>query len=226
MLPSCATLFGGQIADCQKHKPAEGEPKRKMRPAAMVFDILLGYGTGLIVDFADGAIYKPCAENKVISNTFDWSETIEVPNASKSVLYQRGVEWFNATFNDMRAVMQSQDKEAGTFYAKGVILSRDFKDQINNQYFGSSDVISFSINVAVKDGKYKYTISNFIHSGTKTTYSKTSNVDGGDLRYVTATGINKKQWRRIKELVTQRVENSLIPSLKQKMKTASLPETF
>jgi len=59
LFSSCATVFGGRITSCQKQKPAPGQPQREVRVGAMVADILL-FWPGLIVDFATGAIYKPC----------------------------------------------------------------------------------------------------------------------------------------------------------------------
>ncbi len=59
MLPSCATVFGGKISSCQRTKPAASEPARQVRAVALVADILL-FWPGAIVDFATGAIYKPC----------------------------------------------------------------------------------------------------------------------------------------------------------------------
>lgn len=58
-LSSCATVFGGKVSQCQKTKPAAGEPSRDLRVGALVADILL-FWPGTIVDFATGAIYKPC----------------------------------------------------------------------------------------------------------------------------------------------------------------------
>ena len=60
-LSSCATVFGGPISDCQRTKPAPGKPARKIRAAALVIDIIL-FWPGAIVDFATGAIYKPCGK--------------------------------------------------------------------------------------------------------------------------------------------------------------------
>lgn len=59
MLSSCATVFGGRVSTCQKTKPASGQPARSVRGVALVADILL-FWPGAIVDFATGAIYKPC----------------------------------------------------------------------------------------------------------------------------------------------------------------------
>ena len=58
-LSSCATVFGGRVSECQRTKPATGEPSRAIRGGALVADILL-FWPSTIVDFATGAIYKPC----------------------------------------------------------------------------------------------------------------------------------------------------------------------
>ena len=58
-LTSCATVFGGKVSECQRTKPAAGQPTRPVRVAALILDIIL-FWPGTIVDFATGAIYKPC----------------------------------------------------------------------------------------------------------------------------------------------------------------------
>lgn len=58
-LTSCATVFGGKVTECQRTKPVAGEPSRKVRAGALIANILL-FWPGVIVDFATGAIYKPC----------------------------------------------------------------------------------------------------------------------------------------------------------------------
>lgn len=70
----CGTIWGGRITDCQKHKPTDGT-HRQLRPAALVFDIIALPPFNLVwtgIDFADGAIYKPCKpkeEIHIITNT-------------------------------------------------------------------------------------------------------------------------------------------------------------
>jgi UPF0716 family protein affecting phage T7 exclusion len=58
-MTSCATVFGGKVSDCQRTKPAKGQPTRQIRAGALIADVLL-FWPGIIVDFATGAIYKPC----------------------------------------------------------------------------------------------------------------------------------------------------------------------
>ena len=58
-MTSCATVFGGKVSECQRTKPATGEPARQVRVGALIANIIL-FAPGLIVDFATGAAYKPC----------------------------------------------------------------------------------------------------------------------------------------------------------------------
>lgn len=62
-LSSCATVFGGRVSECQRAKPAAGQPSRQIRAGALIADVLL-FWPGAIVDFATGAIYKPCDSAK------------------------------------------------------------------------------------------------------------------------------------------------------------------
>jgi hypothetical protein len=59
VLSSCATVFGGSVSDCQRTKPAANQPARELRAGALIADVLL-FWPGAIIDFATGAIYKPC----------------------------------------------------------------------------------------------------------------------------------------------------------------------
>jgi hypothetical protein len=54
ILPGCGTILGGNISDCQAHKPAQGH--RTLRWAPLIFDSPVGW----IVDFSTGGIYRPC----------------------------------------------------------------------------------------------------------------------------------------------------------------------
>lgn len=58
-LSGCATVFGGSVSSCQRTKPAPGAAARPIRAVALIADIVL-FWPGTIVDFATGAIYKPC----------------------------------------------------------------------------------------------------------------------------------------------------------------------
>lgn len=55
---SCGTLFnGGKATAYQTTKPSPGEQSRKIKAGALIADILL-FPPALILDFANGTIYK------------------------------------------------------------------------------------------------------------------------------------------------------------------------
>jgi hypothetical protein len=60
-LSSCATVLGGRVSQCQRTRPAAGQPTREIRAVALIADVLL-FWPGAVVDFATGAIYKPCGK--------------------------------------------------------------------------------------------------------------------------------------------------------------------
>gem|GEM_PF-378683 len=62
LFSSCATVLGGRITACQRTIPAPGQPSREIRGAALIADIVL-FWPGAIIDFATGAIYRPCDGN-------------------------------------------------------------------------------------------------------------------------------------------------------------------
>jgi len=62
ILPSCATVIyhSEGIGQCQKTKPAKGQPAREIRVLALVADILWCAPVFIPIDFITRAIYKPC----------------------------------------------------------------------------------------------------------------------------------------------------------------------
>lgn len=92
-----------------------------------------------------------------------YTEVIEMPNIAKDALYSRAYEWFAKTFNSAQNVIQMQDKEAGKIIGKGI-----FDDMNSPGPLGMAGVkgyMKFTISIYLKDGKYKYEITDFVHEG-------------------------------------------------------------
>ena len=91
-----------------------------------------------------------------------FSEVIEVPGVDKNELFVRGREWFNENFKSSKDVLQISDKETGELSGKGVMnVTYIFR------YLGERKTptdVNFQMSVWVKDGRYKYEITNFIVS--------------------------------------------------------------
>jgi len=71
----------------------------------------------------------------------------EVPGTSKSEIYQKAISWVAKSFVDSKAVIEVQDKEAGTIIGKGIVR---FK-------VGGAVTVPcrFTLTINIKDDKYR-----------------------------------------------------------------------
>jgi len=96
------------------------------------------------------------------TNKFTFTEVINVDSATKNDLYLRAREWFAKTYNNSKEVIQVDDKDAGKIYGRGAISV--FVTQIGIPH--DNGLVYYDISINVKDGRYKYTLTNFYHDAT------------------------------------------------------------
>lgn len=89
-----------------------------------------------------------------------FSEVIDVPGVDKNELFIRGREWFNENFKSAKDVLQIADKETGELAGKGVMEAIYVFRYMGERKFPTD--VNFQMNVWVKDGKFKYEVTNFI----------------------------------------------------------------
>lgn len=94
-----------------------------------------------------------------------FSEVIEVPNVNKDELFIRGREWFNGNFKSSKDVLQVADKESGELLGKGIMEVICFYKYMGERTFPAD--VNFQLNVWLKDGKYKYEMTNFTVPGNR-----------------------------------------------------------
>lgn len=147
-----------------------------------------------------------------------FSEVVPVEGASAADLYNRAKLWFAKAFVDSNRVLQVQDKEAGTLVGKGAFQYEP------NVLMNSSVIrgtVRYSVTVMVKDGRYKYVITDFVHEGTEkmgfnatfglvTTAPHPPDVSG------TSKGVREKVWKHLKDVAEEQAK-SLSKSLKEAM---------
>jgi len=96
------------------------------------------------------------------TNKITYAEVINVDSlTSKQELYSRAREWFAKTYNSSKEVLQMEDKESGKIIGKALI-------QVYYKMLGMDHehgYINYTITIAVKDGKYKYEITDLHHKG-------------------------------------------------------------
>lgn len=89
----------------------------------------------------------------------------KVEGATKDELYVRAREWFARTFNSANKVLQMDDKAAGKLIGKasepGVSLS----------LFTGGFMMDYTVSITVKEGRYRYEITNYILTDFPSTYN-------------------------------------------------------
>jgi hypothetical protein len=147
---------------------------------------------------------------------------------SKDVLYQKSRQWFSESFVSANAVIDNADKDAGIIYGKGNIpLSKDVDGRV-----------VFIIEIRCKNGKVKYTISNFKHENAciiNTFGNCTPGAWGGILNYGALTQPEApysygksgrkadKFWNSVKDQTKSRTFN-MVQSFKTTMNSTVMKE--
>jgi hypothetical protein len=158
-----------------------------------------------------------CNQAGAASN-YEYSEIVTVDGVNKSTLFQRALHWFNETFKSSKAVIQNQDKDAGTIFGNGTLLL------FNNEW------VDFSVSITVKDGKFLYEFKGLSHHGYVTSLSGISEQRTGGPLTEEKPGcgtfrMTKRYWNRIKENADQRMQG-ITADLKKSMATQTIAESF
>jgi hypothetical protein len=131
----------------------------------------------------------------VIEGKVTYSGVIQVDSADKNELYLRAKKWFVDTYKSAKDVIQLDDKENGEVIGKGYFKANW---QVTFMSIQSVDVWH-TITVAVKDNRFKYTITDFVvkYYVTPSTYSR-----GGNNEF-TIEDFGKSREKNAKKFFTQ-----------------------
>lgn len=96
-----------------------------------------------------------------VSGKITYKEVVFVDSLSnKQELFSRAREWFAKAYKSSTSVIQMEDKENGKIVGKALIPI--FYKYMGMQPGGN---INYTISIYVKDGRYKYEITDFYHTG-------------------------------------------------------------
>jgi hypothetical protein len=97
-----------------------------------------------------------------LTGKITYTEVVVVDSLSnKQELFSRAREWFAKAYKSSTNVIQMEDKESGKIVGKALM-------QVYHKALGSnfpSGYINYTISIYIKDGKYKYEIIDFYHTG-------------------------------------------------------------
>lgn len=133
-----------------------------------------------------------------------YTEVIQQQGKSSSEIYKQVKKWFAVTFKSAQDVIQ-YDGAGEEITGKAAIVY----DEKSMTWAAASGLIYYNIEVKVKDGRFKFTMDNFIHKSTHPTWGeKWSNglvyknmPSDEELKAIGHGGLAKKQYKAIDERI-------------------------
>jgi len=93
----------------------------------------------------------------LVDGKITYTDVVKVDSVSKDELYNRAKRWFVDNYNSSKDVIQLDDKENGEIIAKGFF--EEFWQV--TAYSGMNVNVWQKIQIQIKDGRYKYEITDF-----------------------------------------------------------------
>lgn len=91
----------------------------------------------------------------------NYAAVVQVDSIPREVLFSTARKWFSEEFADYKSIVQFEDKEEGVITVKAIIYTKNYNDEYLYGQFACN--VRCQISIYVKDGKYRYEFSNFIH---------------------------------------------------------------
>jgi hypothetical protein len=115
-----------------------------------------------------------------ISGLYTYQDVVKIDSTTKQQLYQKTRSWILENLKSADNIIDLDDKQQNTLNASGVLL-------LDKQYFGpfgatsyANAKLSFKVSFQFKEGRFKYTFSNFI-------YTADLNSKNGFVRVITSS---------------------------------------
>jgi hypothetical protein len=155
------------------------------------------------------------ARSILSQNMLIYSEVVPVDSVSKKDLYNRAMHWFVRYYQDAAKVLRLYNKEEGELVGKWIF--RFDPTSVYNQSIRGN--IEYTVKIFVRDGRYKFQVSDFIHlpEGSTGFGVITASQKAPVIPYETSKWANKV-WNEMKEVIQHNID-ALIPSLKRAMET-------
>jgi len=141
--------------------------------------------------------------------TYTFSEVVKVEDSQKSPksLFASAKMWFTHSFKNPKEVIILDDSENNILVGRG---NMPYKSKIFSGSAAREGYITFDITIACKDGRYKYDITNFTHSGNTVNYGLITNEE----TLPTMTGLLAGGPKSYKIKVTNELRNSIDERIK------------
>ncbi len=147
-----------------------------------------------------------------LTHKITFTETLKVDSVSKIELFKTAKNWFELNFQPPHSEIKFEDENSGVIGGKG-----SFKVHYTSIFICDGGRIYYSFIVYIKEGEFKYEITDIIHDG-----RKINEMTGGKLEnklpqcgkstmseYIWQE-IKSDTYRKIRDLIQDFVENMLM----------------
>lgn len=140
---------------------------------------------------------------------YSFSEVVKVEDSQKQSksLYASAKMWFTQSFKNPKEVIILDDSENTILVGRG---NMPYKSKIFSGSAAREGYITFDVTIACKDGRYKYDITNFTHSGNTVNYGLITNEE----TLPTMTGLLAGGPKNYKIKVTNELKSSIDERIK------------
>lgn len=152
------------------------------------------------------------------THRISYEGVVPVPGASAAALYDRARAWVATAYDQHNAQLEREDPAAGEIQLQGTRLAQVYQDYQGVPRASYAGVVRHSLTIYVKDGRYKYVLTDLAHDA-----QRTPNLhSGGPLEQKHASlygyaGLGSgQQWAELKTAAL-RDARQLVASLQQAM---------
>lgn len=143
--------------------------------------------------------------------TLTYTDVVKVDNVPKDALYSRAISWFATSYNNSKAVLQLENRIEGQIIGKATMPYNPTVYATSARTIG---VINYTIKIFLKDGRYKYEITDFIHVPTGS--NDCSGLSFGIITTNTTSPIQQKgqfkNWNnKVWNDIQNQIENNITP---------------
>ncbi|MGB3466065.1 MAG: DUF4468 domain-containing protein [Cyclobacteriaceae bacterium] len=143
--------------------------------------------------------YQVDKELQKDSNGLVFYQGVIDSDLKKDKIFIKLSEWFTSTFDTPESLITFSDLGEGKIIGKGSYkMYTKSKIGVTNFYY-----VSFNIKLEIKEGKYRYTLDNFIFIGDRTARYKKQELHSDK----PPAFVSKKIWRGIKNYSAHHIED-------------------
>ncbi|MGI4832155.1 MAG: DUF4468 domain-containing protein [Janthinobacterium lividum] len=88
---------------------------------------------------------------------------VQVPGTSQADLFARARRWVSEAYNQQNAELTREDATSGQLQLRGTRLAQVYQDFQGVPRASYAGVVRHSLTIYVKDGRYKYVLTDFVH---------------------------------------------------------------